>query len=170
MHFRRALESPTKQCLHICHYIGLHRLPTAHQVSHEPQHYVFIFVAKGLQSCTPIPFLAPSGTAGEIIKSCCTVREISGTRLVVSPCNMRCQIRASVVEDHQRGNPDHNLLSTLFVTLGALSHCRSSFSESARKAPIVYFCIVIESACWDDFRYPICGSHSFKVPWVTEHV
>ena len=30
VHFRRALESLVKRCWHICHHIGLHRLPTAH--------------------------------------------------------------------------------------------------------------------------------------------
>ena len=30
VHFRRALESQVKRCLHVCHHIGLHRLPTAH--------------------------------------------------------------------------------------------------------------------------------------------
>ena len=28
--FRRAPESQAKRCLHICHHVGLHRLPTAH--------------------------------------------------------------------------------------------------------------------------------------------
>ena len=30
VHFRRALESQAKRCLHISHHIGLHRLSTAH--------------------------------------------------------------------------------------------------------------------------------------------
>ena len=30
LHFRRALEFQVKQCLHTCHYIGLHRLPIAY--------------------------------------------------------------------------------------------------------------------------------------------
>ena len=76
----------------------------------ERQHYAFIFVANGLQSCRLISFLAQVGTAGENIECCCTVREPSGTRLVVSPCTMRCQIRASVVRDHSRGYSVHHLL------------------------------------------------------------
>ena len=87
----------------------------------EPQHYAFILVAKGLQSCRLIFFLTHVGTAGEIVE-CCWVREPSGTRLVVSPCTMRCPIRAGVVRDHSRGNPDHHSLSpSLFVTLEAVS-------------------------------------------------
>ena len=88
----------------------------------ERQHVAFIFVAKGLQSCRLISFLTHVGTAGEIVECCCTVREPSGTRLVVSPCTMRCPIRAGVVTDHNRGNPDHKSLSpSLFVTLEAVS-------------------------------------------------
>ena len=88
----------------------------------EPQHYALIFVAKGLQSCRLISFLTHVGTAGEIVECCCTVRAPSGTRLVVSPCTMRCPIRAGVVRDHNRGNPDHHSLSpSLFVTLEAVS-------------------------------------------------
>ena len=30
VHFRRALESEVKRCFHICHHIGLHRLPIGH--------------------------------------------------------------------------------------------------------------------------------------------
>ena len=87
----------------------------------EPQHYAFTFVAKCLQSCRLISFLTHVGTAGEIVE-CCWVREPSGTRLVVSPCTMRCPIRAFVVTDHNRGNPDdHSLSPSLFVTLEAVS-------------------------------------------------
>ena len=32
VHFRWALGSQTKWCLHICHRIGLHRFPTAHSI------------------------------------------------------------------------------------------------------------------------------------------
>ena len=39
----------------------------------EPQHYAFILVANGLQSCRLISFLAQVGTAGEIVECCCTV-------------------------------------------------------------------------------------------------
>ena len=33
VHFRRALESQAKRCLHISHHVGLHRLPTAHTLT-----------------------------------------------------------------------------------------------------------------------------------------
>ena len=39
----------------------------------ERQHYAFIFVANGLQSCRLISFLADVRTAGEIVECCCTV-------------------------------------------------------------------------------------------------
>ena len=107
----------------------------------EPQHYAFILVATGLQSCTPISFLAQVGTTGEIIKCCCTVREPSGTRLVVSPCTMRCQIRALVVRDHSRGTTRSPLVMTISLRdLGSRIRCRSYFLECARQAPKVYCC------------------------------
>ena len=35
---------------------------------------------------------------------------------------------------------------------------------------MVYFCIVIESACLDVVQYPIRGSHGSNAPWVFELV
>ena len=137
----------------------------------ERQHYAFIFVANGLQSCRLISFLAQVGTAGENIECCCTVREPSGTRLVVSPCTMRCQIRASAERDHSRGYSVHHLLSTsLFVTLGAVSAADLTFQSVCATGSEGLFCIVIESACLDVVQYPIRGSLGSNAPWVFEHV
>ena len=54
----------------------------------EPQHYAFI---------------GSSGHCGRNRRVLLHGAEPSGTRLVVSPCTMRFQIRASVVRDHSRG-------------------------------------------------------------------
>ena len=118
----------------------------------EPQHYAFIFVAKGLQSCRLISFLTHVGTAGEIVE-CCWVREPSGTRLVVSPCTKRCPIRADGSQPRQPRSPF--MVTISLRDFGSRIRCRSYFLECARKASKVCCCIVIESACLDAVRYPI---------------
>ena len=98
----------------------------------ETQQYAFILVAKGLQSCRLISFLTHVGTAGEIVE-CCWVREPSGTRLVVSPCTMRCPLRAGVVRDHSRGTTRSPFIVNISLRdSGSRIRCRSYFLECVR--------------------------------------
>ena len=138
----------------------------------EPQHYAFIFVAKGLQSCRLISFFDSRGHCGRnrrvLLHGAVTIWHTSHRQSLHNEMPNLCKCS----EGSQPWQPRSPLMITISLRdFGSRIRCRSYFFRvCAKKASKVDCCIVIESVCLDAVRYPIHGSHGSNAPWVFEHV
>ena len=135
------------------------------------QHYVFIFVAKGLRRCRLISFFGSSGHCGRdhrvLLRGAGTIWHTSCHQSLHNEMPNSCSCSDGSQPRHHRSP---FIINISLRDSGIRLRCRSYFFECAPKAPKVYLCIVVESACYVVVQYPIRGSHGSNAPWVFEHV
>ena len=100
----------------------------------EPQHYAFILVAKGLQSCRLYLLFGSSGHCGRdrrvLLHGAVTIWHTSRRQSLHNEMPNSCP---GVVRDHNRGNTRSPLVMTISLRdLGSRIRCRSYFLECAR--------------------------------------